>query len=95
MPAAVRLVCALREFNPDEVAAAFADAAAASGPDHTRGLAVILAAMVPWDHAPADLLAWVHRRDEFDRLLAAGVDPASAATIISRSPSAQATAEGR
>ncbi|WP_028924220.1 hypothetical protein [Pseudonocardia acaciae] len=83
IPAAARLTCGLREFNPDEVTAALDDAAHAHpGTDGHRALAVLLAAMIPWEHSPADLLAWVHRRPEYDRLLQAGVDPATAATLI-------------
>ena len=87
VPAAVRLIGAVRQYDPEDVAAAFDDAAATlagTGRTPAAAVAVILAAMVPWDATPTDLLAWVRRHHEFERLRAAGVDPAAAATIVGR-----------
>lgn len=82
VPAAVRLTCGLREWDREEVAAALNDAAAASPrPDVLTHLCVVLAAMVPWDQPPAELLAWVRRRAEYERLRALGVDAAIAADL--------------
>lgn len=84
IPSAVRLACGLREWRPEEVAAALDEAAAIAGPDAFRALAVLLAAMLPWDRSPADLLAWVSRRSEFEYLREVGVDAATAATLLDR-----------
>lgn len=87
IPAAVRLIGAVRQYDPEDVAGAFTDASATlagTDRDPAAALAVLLAAMVPWDATPADLLAWVRRHTEFERLRAHGVDPAAAATIVSR-----------
>jgi hypothetical protein len=83
VPAAVRLTCGLREWDPQEVAAAFDDAAAATSPgnDPATALAIVCAAMVPWNQPPSDLLAWVTRRVEFERLRGIGVDAATAADL--------------
>lgn len=78
---ASRLIGAVREFNTEEVAAALDEAQATDG-QGLAALVVTLAAMVPYDATPGDLLNWVGHREEFDRLVALGVDPASAATII-------------
>lgn len=78
---ASRLVGAVREFDNEEVAAAL-DEATAIDEQGLVALAVTLAAMVPYDVTPGALLRWVAYRKEYERLVAIGVDPAAAATII-------------
>lgn len=75
IPVALALVGAVREFDAAAVAEILRDADMAA-------LAVVLAAMVPWDQSPGRLLAWCHREDEYRRLVEAGVDKATAATIV-------------
>lgn len=85
LPAASRLVLALRTHNAHEVAAAFNDAAATCaryGHDPASALAVVLAALVPLHETPADLLWWWKCRGEHERLVGAGVAPESAAHLI-------------
>lgn len=89
VPAASRLVYAVRLYDREEVAAALNDAAAALAGSpyvHEPGtaLSIVLAAMVPWEERPGDLLWWVRRRPEYERLTEAGVDPAHAATLVER-----------
>lgn len=78
---ASRLIGAVREFDTEEVAAAL-DEAQAIDSQGLAALVVTLAAMVPYDATPGELLSWVAYREEFDRLVAIGIDPATAATII-------------
>lgn len=88
VPVAVRLTCGLREWNPEEVAQAFADAAqvAPRGSDPTMALAMVCAAMVPWDRPPSELLAWVAHHLEYERLRALGLDRSTAATLVDQMP---------
>lgn len=88
VPAAVRLTCGLREWDADEVAAAFNDAVAATprGLDPSMALAMVCAAMVPWDQPPSELLSWVAHSAEFERLRALGLDRATAATLVDQMP---------
>jgi hypothetical protein len=86
LPAAVNLVWAVRQDSQDEVAGALLDAAdALSGrverPDvvSLSALVVVLAAMVPDDQSPAELLAWRRNRDGYLRLREAGFDSRTAA----------------
>jgi hypothetical protein len=55
VPVACRLVGAVHDDGPADVARALADVP----PDRMPALAVVLAAMVNPDRSPADLLAWV------------------------------------
>lgn len=83
---AMRLAGGSRMWDGDEVRAAFADAARVVDGDElqaARALAIVCAAMVPWDGNPSELLRWTRREDEFHRLVAVGVDPASAADVCS------------
>lgn len=75
VPVAMALVGAVREFDAKAVAEVL------DGAD-LPALAVVLAAMVPWDQAPGQLLAWCLREGEYHRLAEAGVDEATAATIV-------------
>src|SRR3954452_13570600 len=92
LPAASRLVCGLRDWDHREVATALDLAVATPGPhggedgeaSAYRSLAVLLAAMVPPGQTFADLLAWTSRHDEYRRLLSAGVDRATAHTLVNR-----------
>ncbi len=63
IPAAQRLVGAVRAGSPAEVEAAFDSAleVAAPGRDGIRDLALVLAAMVPEQDHPSILLAWCTR----------------------------------
>jgi len=78
IPIAMQLVGAVRRFDPAGVAEAIE--AARAMPD--GALTVLLAAMVPWDKAPTELLAWWTRRADYQKLVGAGVDPATAMTLI-------------
>jgi hypothetical protein len=77
VPTAVRMVGAVREWDLDEVTAALDEAG-----DDLPVLVLVLAAMVPYDRTPGELLRWVGRRDEFKRLVEYGIDPSTAATIV-------------
>lgn len=85
---AMRLVGGTRTWDGDEVAGAFDDALAALAEvgdndalGAARALAIVCAAMVPWDASPSEMLAWTRREAEFHRLVDVGVDPASAADV--------------
>lgn len=87
VPVAGRLVCAVREHDYDEVCEALGEAealAAGTTLDGAEALAVVLAAMVPWNQTPARLLTWWRHRDEFESLVKAGLEPTVAAEIIER-----------
>lgn len=84
VPVAMQLVGAVRSMDAAAVDEAF-DAARRLLPDAEMAggaLCVLLAAMVPWDQSPRQLLAWWVRRADYLKLVAAGVDPASAMTLI-------------
>lgn len=84
VPIVMQLVGAVRRMDPAGVDEAF-DAARRLMPDEAMAggaLCVLLAAMVPWDRSPSELLAWWVRRAEFVKLVAAGVDEATAMTLI-------------
>lgn len=57
IPAATALVWAIRTGDPDDVDEALSDVVRASG-GGVRALAVVLAAMVPDDESPRELMAW-------------------------------------
>lgn len=89
--AAVQLVSAVRDNEGIEEAIFAAHAAAArvdglaahddSGVISARALAVVLAAMVPDDRQPSDLLAWLRHPDEYRRLRDAGFDADTSAAL--------------
>lgn len=79
VPVAQRLIGAVREWDLDEAAAAIAEAEEAAS---LTALVIVLAAMVPYDRSASDLLDWVSRREDFQRLRAFGIDPSAAATIV-------------
>jgi len=106
---AMRLVGGVRTWDTDEVEGAFRDAlaalaatsdppAATGGPeDHlgaARALAILSAAMVPWDRSPGDLLAWTRREAEFHRLVDVGIDPHIAADVCAGLAQANSNREG-
>lgn len=73
VPIAARLVGAVRDYGPEEIAAVLARV-----PDGRHdALAVVLAAMVDSTRTPQQLLAWVDAstQPEYWRLIAAGVSP--------------------
>jgi hypothetical protein len=81
LPAAVRLIWAVRESNPDAVAEAIADAVEAAGEHGQHALIVVLAAMVPDDLSPTQLLEWQANPDEYLRLRQLGVGALGAARL--------------
>lgn len=82
IPIAMQLVGAVRTQDQAGVADAFDAANRLMPGEADRAIAVLLAAMVPWDKAPSELLAWWVRRADYHKLIAAGVDPATAMTLI-------------
>lgn len=82
---AMRLVGGVRTYDPVEIEAAFTDAAAVldGQADAARALATVLAAFIPWNRTPNELLGWLSRGPEFERLRDAGIDPSIAADIVS------------
>lgn len=87
VPIASRLVGAIRQNDIDEVDEAFTEARAVLAGEPVQGaeaLCVVLAAMVPWDVAPSDLLEWFKHQSAFQLLVEQGMDPAEAAELISR-----------
>jgi hypothetical protein len=81
IPAAVRLIWAVRESDAAEVDQSVTDAVNAVGWAGIQALVVVLAAMVPDDLPPSDLLAWMADPEEYLRLRTAGVDSLAAATL--------------
>lgn len=81
IPIAMQLVGAVRMQDQDGVAEALA-AAGRVYPGPSAALCVLLAAMVPWELAPSELLAWFRARADYETLVMAGVDPAIARTVI-------------
>lgn len=84
IPVAMQIVGAVRAMDAAGVEEAFDEARRLFPQQEILGgaLCVLLAAMVPWDKAPTQLLAWWVRRAEYLKLVAAGVDPATAMTLI-------------
>ena len=68
VPVACRLAGAVRD-DPDEVARILREHS-----EHLYALVVVLAAMVPEDQTPRDLLAWVNWTPEHLRLVRLGVN---------------------
>lgn len=81
IPAAVRLIWAVRELNHDAVAEAITDATD-TGEHGLQALLVVLAAMVPDDQAPTALLAWMGNPAEYLRLRQNGVGAVGAALLV-------------
>lgn len=85
IPAACRLICAVRAGDQREVSAAFGALQVDLGTDPAtaaRALAVVLAAACPDDRSMGQLLAW--RQEEYRRLVAAGVNPNTAADLAAQ-----------
>lgn len=78
IPAASALVWAVRQNDPDAVDAALDDAIASARGPGLHALLVVLAAMVPDDRSPAELLAWRTNPDTYLELryLGLGADVA-------------------
>ena len=76
VPVAQRLAGALEDADADAAVAAFNDAETIIGDPlvAARALAVVAAAMVPTDQEPSRLLGWWQYREEYARLIAAGVN---------------------
>jgi hypothetical protein len=79
IPPAVRLIWAVREQNQAAVAEAIADATEVAD---LAAFVVVLAAMVPDDQAPTQLLAWMADPDEYLRLRTAGVGAVGATILV-------------
>lgn len=102
--AAVQLVWAVRwqegadeAFWAAQAAAARFDGLAAqdeAGTVSARALALVLAAMVPDDREPSDLLAWMRHRDEYLRLREAGFDADASAAMAGEYASVDFTTAG-
>lgn len=75
---ASRLVWAVREHDAAEVAAVLETVRAESGVD---ALVLVLAAMVPDDATPSELLAWLHDPTLYRRLRESGVDALQAGAM--------------
>lgn len=84
IPAASRLVWAVREGDQDDVENLLDEVRNEGGRVGIDGLLIVLAAMVPDDMTPADLLAWMSDRDEYLRLRSNGVDSRSAGSLALR-----------
>jgi hypothetical protein len=79
---ASRLIWAVHQHEPAEVAAAFADAAQVGGDNWLQGLVVVMAGMVDPSSSPGDLLAWTNNPEQYKDLLNAGFASATAVTVI-------------
>lgn len=87
IPAACRLVWAVREGDTAEVDAAMKEAVEIAGHrDGISALVVVLAGMVPDDHSPSELLAWCRDPKEYLRLRTAGVSTYAALELIRDRP---------
>lgn len=78
VPVAARLVAATRDYDRElinQLIAATAD---------VHGLIVVLAAMIPDDYSPGELVGWTTDPDEYNRLRTAGVDSLTASALVSR-----------
>lgn len=86
VPVAVQLVGAVRDADRDGVARALqlAEHVAGGRCDPLSALAVVLAALVPYDARPSELLSWWGYRAEYMRLRARGVDEATAHELTRR-----------
>lgn len=76
VPHAARLVAAVHKFDRDVITEVLAEA------NDPHGLAVVLAAMVPDDATPTQLLGWIGDPDEYERLRDAGVSTVAACDVI-------------
>jgi hypothetical protein len=88
LPAAMAIVWAVREASPVAVAQALTEAITAAGDHSQHALIIVLAAMVPDDLAPSDLLAWRSNPTEYLRLREAGVGAFAAARLAKGSTAA-------
>lgn len=83
---AAQLVAAAHEFDGDRIAALLADTT------DLPGLVVTLAAMVLDDRTPTELLGWLARPGEYERLRRQGVDCLTANDVIAGSMKRSSTA---
>lgn len=65
----------------DEDPCVVAGALAATEPHHLQRIAIALAALVPIDQAPSELLEWLPAEQEYRRLRAAGVNAFTASSL--------------
>ena len=84
VPAAQALAWAVKTSDADHVTATLGAVRDELGVAGLQALIVVLAAMVPDDRSPAELLAWRQNPDEYVRLLVSGVDASTALTLIYR-----------
>ena len=83
---AVQLAAAAHEHDGNRIASLLADIA------DLHGLVITLAAMVPDDRTPTELLAWLAQPHEYQRLRAEGVDCLTANDVIAGSMKRSRTA---
>lgn len=86
VPLASRLIWAVREDDKDEVAAVLSEARDEAARVGIDALVLVLAAMVPDDLPPSELLAWRANPAEYLRLRAAGVGSYAAASLCRQRP---------
>ena len=86
VPSAEKLVHAVRNDRQLHIEAMIADAEQIYGDplDAADALVVLLAAMVPDDKTPAELLRWFQNPHEYRRLRMAGVGAAEAGVLASQ-----------
>lgn len=77
---AMQLAAAVHEFDHDRISAVLAKVT------DQQGLLITLAAMVPDDRRPTDLLGWLRQPGEYDRLRAEGVDCLTANDLVAGLP---------
>lgn len=84
VPTASRVIWAVREGNMENVEAALEEVRNDCGRVGMDALVIVLAAMVPDDLTPADLLAWTQDPEEYLRLREVGVSALSAGSLAMR-----------
>lgn len=84
VPTASRIVWAVREGDTEDIDAALDEVRNDCGRVGIDALVIVLAAMVPDDLTPAELLAWTQDPNEYLRLREVGVDALSAGTLAMR-----------
>jgi len=68
IPTATALVWSVKMLDTDDVDRLLDEVASKAGTPGLRTLAIVLAAMVPDDESPADMLAWLSDADGYQRL---------------------------
>ena len=90
VPLASRLIWAVREDDKDEVAAVLSEARDEAARVGIDALVLVLAAMVPDDLPPSELLAWRNNPQEYLRLRSFGVGAFAASRLCSGRPPREA-----